>query len=254
MGGVGKTVLAAAIVQDPEVRAAFPDGVVWLTLGQTPDLLALQRRLLAWVAPDKDPPTEVSGGRDALDTALKSRRWLIVLDDVWRHTDLAAFEVADTPSRLLITTRDEAVVRASGAVPHVVEELTEPAAREFLAKAVGLAERDLPPATASVIRECGRLPLALALAGATLADAPKDEGLWRDVVAALRIADHEQLRAEFDYPYPHPIAAIQASVDFLPPEYRAAYLQLAIGTGRSGRRAAGIPATSPTRRTRRRLR
>jgi WD40 repeat protein len=48
------------------------------------------------------------------------------------------------------------------------------------------------------------------------------------VVNALRAADHDQLRAEFDYPYPHPIAAIQASVDFLPAEDRAAYLQLAI--------------------------
>ena len=64
---------------------AFPDGIVWLTLGQTPDVLTLQRRLLAWVAPDKEPPTELQAGRDALDTALKSRRWLIVLDDVWRH-------------------------------------------------------------------------------------------------------------------------------------------------------------------------
>jgi hypothetical protein len=79
-----------------------------------------------------------------------------------------------------------------------------------------------------VIKECGRLPLALALAGATIADAPEDEALWRDVVNALRAADHEQLRAEFDYPYPHPIATIQASVDFLLPEDKAAYLQLAI--------------------------
>jgi hypothetical protein len=228
MGGVGKTVLAAAVVEDPEIRARFRDGIVWLTLGQTPDVLHLQRRLLAWVAPDEEPPTEISAGRDALDTALKSRRWLIVLDDVWRHGDLRAFEVADTPSRLLITTRDEGVVRASGAVPHVIEELTEPAARAFLAAAVGLPQPDLPSAANDVIKECGRLPLALALAGATLADAPKDDALWRDVVAALQAADHEQLQAEFDYPYPHPIAAIQASVDFLPPEDRAAYLQLAI--------------------------
>ena len=61
----------------------------------------------------------------------------------------------------------------------MVEELTQPAARAFLASAVGLAERDLPPAADDVIRECGRLPLALALAGATLADAPKR----RDVLA-----------------------------------------------------------------------
>jgi WD40 repeat protein len=228
MGGVGKTVLAAAVIQDEQIRARFRDGIVWLTLGQTPDVLTLQRRLLAWVAPDKEPPNEFPAGRDALDTALKSRRWLIVLDDVWRQGDLRAFDVADTPSRLLITTRNEEVVRASGAVPHVVEELTPPAARAFLAKAVGLAEQDLPPTAGNVIEECGRLPLALALAGATLASAPEDEELWRDVVAALRAADHEQLQAEFDYPYPHPIAAIQASVDFLPPEHRAAYLQLAI--------------------------
>jgi hypothetical protein len=160
--------------------------------------------------------------------ALKSRRWLIVLDDVWRHADLHAFEVADTPSRLLITTRDEGVVRASGATPHVVEELAGPAARAFLAEAVGLAEADLPPEADELVRECGRLPLALALAGATLADAPDDAALWRDVLEALGNADHEELQAEFDYPYAHPIAAIQASVDFLPPADRAAYLQLAI--------------------------
>jgi NB-ARC domain/TIR domain len=228
MGGVGKTVLAAAVIQDPDVRAAFSDGAVWLTLGQTPDVLTLQRRLLAWVAPDIEPPTEVPAGRDALDTALKSRRWLIVLDDVWRPADLRAFEVADTPSRLLLTTRDEGVVRASGAIPHVVEELTKPGARELLAEAVGLQESDLPPAADEVIRECGGLPLALAPAGATLADAPRHEELWRDVVSALQAADHDRLQAEFDYPYPHPIAAIQASVDFLPSEDRTAYLELAI--------------------------
>jgi WD40 repeat protein len=228
MGGVGKTVLAAAVIQDEQIRASFRDGIVWLTLGQTPDMLILQRRLLAWVAPDKEPPSEIPAGRDALDTALKSRRWLIVLDDVWRHTDLRAFEVADTPSRLLITTRDDAVVRASGAVPYVVEELTEPAARAFLGETVGLPEADLPPVADDVVRECGRLPLALALAGATLADTPRDAELWRDVVAALRAADHDQLRAEFDYPYPHALAAIEASVDFLAADDKAAYLQLAI--------------------------
>ena len=228
MGGVGNTVLAVAVVQDRAIRIAFPDGIVWLTLGQTPDLPSLQRRLLAWVAPDAVPPTEIQAGRDALDTALKSRRWLIVLDDVWRPADLRAFEVADTPSRLLITTRDEGIVRASVAVPHIVEELTEPAARAFLAEAVGLAERDLPPAAADVIRECGQLPLALALAGAPLSRSPKDESRWHRMLAALVKADHEQLSHEFDYPYPHALEAIQASVDFLQPQDRAAYLQLAI--------------------------
>ncbi len=138
------------------------------------------------MAPDEEPPTEIQDGRDALDTALKNRRWLMVLDDVWRCADLRAFEVADTPSRFFITTRDEGVVRASGAVPHVVDELTQPAARAFLARGRRYREAELPPAADDMIRECGRLPLALALAGATLADDPKNETLWRDVVAALQ--------------------------------------------------------------------
>jgi hypothetical protein len=34
MGGIGKTVLAAALVQDPAVRERFSDGICWLTFGR----------------------------------------------------------------------------------------------------------------------------------------------------------------------------------------------------------------------------
>src|SRR5208283_1399643 len=46
MGGIGKTVLAAALAHDSEVRQAFADGIYWLTIGQTPNLLDLQNKLL----------------------------------------------------------------------------------------------------------------------------------------------------------------------------------------------------------------
>jgi hypothetical protein len=82
MGGVGKTVLAAAAVSDERITRAFPDDIYWLTLGQTPDLQNAQRRLLRWIAPDAPLPTSIQEGRDALDTALKSRRCLLVLDHV----------------------------------------------------------------------------------------------------------------------------------------------------------------------------
>jgi NB-ARC domain len=36
MGGIGKTVLAQALCQDEAVRAAFPDGVVWVKIGEKP--------------------------------------------------------------------------------------------------------------------------------------------------------------------------------------------------------------------------
>src|SRR5205823_5398068 len=45
MGGIGKSVLAAALARDEEVRRAFADGVFWVTVGQGPSLTALQQLL-----------------------------------------------------------------------------------------------------------------------------------------------------------------------------------------------------------------
>ncbi len=42
MGGIGKSVLAAAICRDREVRDAFADGIVWITIGQLPNIRLLQ--------------------------------------------------------------------------------------------------------------------------------------------------------------------------------------------------------------------
>jgi NB-ARC domain len=46
MGGIGKTMLAAALAHNPKVWQAFPDGIYWLTVGQTPNVLDLQNQLL----------------------------------------------------------------------------------------------------------------------------------------------------------------------------------------------------------------
>ena len=46
MGGTGKSVLAAALARDSEVRQAFPEGIYWLIFGQKPNLLELQKKLV----------------------------------------------------------------------------------------------------------------------------------------------------------------------------------------------------------------
>jgi TIR domain/NB-ARC domain len=43
MGGIGKTVIAAALCRSVDARRAFEDGILWLGLGQQPDLLRLIR-------------------------------------------------------------------------------------------------------------------------------------------------------------------------------------------------------------------
>ena len=213
---MGKTVLAAAVVEDPEIRAAFPDGIVGL---QQADARCAdpQRRLLAWVAPDKEPPTGVQAGRDALDTALKSRRWPIMLDDVWRHAACPTpSEVADTPSRLLITTRDEAVVRAGGAVPHVVEELTDPAARGS-SRRPSASPRRSPPAATDVIEVRPGCPWRSPSPARLSRTLPKMMGCGVTWSQRSRRPTTSNCRSSSATPTRTPIAAIQAGVDFLPP-------------------------------------
>jgi hypothetical protein len=46
LAGVGKTTAAASVAHDPEVQARFADGILWVTLGQEPELLV---RLHGWI-------------------------------------------------------------------------------------------------------------------------------------------------------------------------------------------------------------
>jgi NB-ARC domain len=43
MGGFGKTVLAQALCHDEVVQQAFPDGVIWITIGKESAFNAIPR-------------------------------------------------------------------------------------------------------------------------------------------------------------------------------------------------------------------
>jgi hypothetical protein len=47
MGGIGKSVVAAALARTAEARRVFTDGIVWLRIGKQPDLLTAVRVLVA---------------------------------------------------------------------------------------------------------------------------------------------------------------------------------------------------------------
>ena len=70
MGGVGKSVLARALCDDPAVQAAFPDGILWATLGQTPDLTA---RLHEWIDELRGTVDQMAPTPNQLSDALAER-------------------------------------------------------------------------------------------------------------------------------------------------------------------------------------
>jgi hypothetical protein len=102
MGGIGKTVLAAALAHDSELRQAFPDGIYWLTVGQKPNLLDLQNQLLRQLTGSKEALITEQEAKDALRKTLEGRTALVVADDAWTIDHADAFSVTAPPARLLI--------------------------------------------------------------------------------------------------------------------------------------------------------
>ena len=225
MGGIGKSVLAAALAHDSETRQVFSDGIYWLTIGQKPRLLDLQNRLLSQLTGSEETfPTEQEA-KEALREALQGRPVLIVVDDAWTLDAAQAFPVTEPPSRLLITTRNNEVLVGLGAEEDRVAVLSPSDSLEMLAEWSGQKNAsDLPPEAAEVAKECGYLPLALAMIGAMVCLRPT---AWEDAFSRLRHAD--LVNRNFPgYPYPNLRRAIELSVEGLESADRERYLNLAV--------------------------
>src|SRR5262249_20370503 len=153
---------------------AFPDGIAWTTVGKdiSGSLISrmqeVRRALGDQPAADESESQCINGYR----TLLQRKAALVIVDDIWRTADIEPFLAESPRSRLLFTTRDHAIIAATGAVEHTANLLTPEQSRILLAKWAGSAPEDLPSEAAALIRECGRLPLALAMTGAMLRDKP----------------------------------------------------------------------------------
>ena len=226
MGGIGKTVLAAALARDPEIREAFPDGVFWVTVGQEPRIEALQREL-AVAAGDQDAfVSSIAQGELVLERCLADRRLLVILDDVWLPAHASAFDVVRSPGKILITTRNAEVLVQLGAEELQLDLLSETASLELLADWAGCEVEALPTLASEVVQACGRLPLALAMIGAMVRRRPT---VWADALARLQRVELGKLKRSFPkYPYPDLLRALAASVEALEPTDRERYLELAV--------------------------
>src|SRR5207237_4107087 len=169
MGGIGKSVLATALARDHEVRRAFPDGVIWVGIGQQPTLVTLQRRV-AQALGDPGHFDNEPQGKGKLHELLEHQAVLLVLDDVWDPAHAEAFDVLGPRCRAVITTRDAALITSLGGTPHQVQLLTEAEALALLARWAECPEDALPPLARAVMTECGRFPLALSISGAMRRD------------------------------------------------------------------------------------
>jgi WD40 repeat protein len=227
MGGIGKSVLAAALARDLEVRQAFHDGIYWLTIGQEPKLLDLQNQFLRQLTGSKETFSTEREAKDALREALEGRTALIVIDDAWTIDAAYAFAVSAPPVRLIIATRNQEILVGLGAEEYRVDVLSPRDALKMLTEWVGLNSPDkLPTEAVEVAKECGYLPLALAMIGAMIRLRP---AAWKDAITRLQRADLGAIKNAFpNYPYPDLLRAIEISIEDLEAADRERYLDLAM--------------------------
>ncbi|MBW4561527.1 MAG: hypothetical protein KME32_10310 [Mojavia pulchra JT2-VF2] len=231
MGGIGKTVLATALARDEEVRKAFPDGVFWITFGQTPQILTWQSYLASALGDKQAAFTEIGLAKARLRELFADKTCLLILDDIWRLDDATPFEVLGERCQMLVTTRDAAIVTGLGGEEYQLAVLDAQQALALLADWANQPEMMHPTQQNDVVlqvaKECGYLPLALAMVGAMMRGKPPNR--WQNILEKLRSADLEKIKQQFpDYPYPDLLKAIAVSVAALDENCQQRYLDFAV--------------------------
>jgi DNA-binding SARP family transcriptional activator len=213
--GVGKTALAVHWAH--RARDRFPDGQLYVNLrgyAPTPPLRsieALAQFLHALGVPAEQVPVDLDEAAGLYRTRLADKHILVVLDNA-RSADQVRPLLPGSPGCLvLVTSRDRlgGLVAIEGARRLTLDALLPEEAVRLLTRLLGAervaAEQQAAEELAAV---CGRLPLALRIAAANLADQPGRS--IAEYLARLRQGDRlAELAVDSD-----PQAAVRTALDY----------------------------------------
>ncbi|MFF0248900.1 BTAD domain-containing putative transcriptional regulator [Streptosporangium sandarakinum] len=208
--GVGKSTLAVHVAH--LVRKRYPDGQLFVRLcdaSASPrdpsDALA---ELLRTLGVDSAGMPSSVGERAAMYRAkIADRAVLVLLDDAAGEAQVEPM-IPGTPGSAVLVTSRGPLPALPGAIAYALDVPPPADARDLLAGVAGASRVASDPESAeAIIGACGRLPLALRIAGARLVTRPA----WPLAELARRLADasalnelragHLDVRATFEASY-----------------------------------------------------
>ncbi|MBN6042317.1 BTAD domain-containing putative transcriptional regulator [Amycolatopsis sp. 195334CR] len=230
VAGAGKTALVVRAARS--LRERCPDGSLYVTLhGHSDGHEALEparvlRRLLRAVGADDTTPDDLDELAASWRAATASLRLLLVLDDAAGAEQVRPLLPAGPGSRVLVTSRRRlAGLDVTGRVS--LGPLDPDQAEDLLHRLVGgsraAAERD---AVRELARLCGRLPLALRIAGSRLQNRP----MWTFEYLVSRLADDGNRLGELTAEDRSVETAFRLSYHQLPAGQRRAFRALGLAT------------------------
>ena len=193
-GGVGKTTMSTVVARNVQVRATF-ERMAWISVGQTPDVMELQRILFAQLTGtslEASPAATAALQLDKLREACVGKRWLLVLDDVWDSAHEKLLNCIDdsttSTSRLLVSTRIRGLLQ--GAEEISLNLLTPEEAVNLLRRTANVTVGDTDTAAQAALRKlaelCGFLPLFIQVCAGMLSDYGGSEDWQTELVEALQ--------------------------------------------------------------------
>lgn len=166
-GGFGKTTLAAALCHNNDVQTAFNDGILWVTLGEHPNILGELTKLYAALTGEHIVFVNVDEGSHQVAKKLANHDCLMVIDDVCKPAHLRPFLHGGERCTRLITTRNRDFVVEFDAESIVIDEMKNAEAVQMLLAGINPVPADSAVFCDLVIR-LGHWPLILKLANAAL--------------------------------------------------------------------------------------
>ncbi|MFE3094148.1 tetratricopeptide repeat protein [Streptomyces sp. NPDC059248] len=245
--GVGKTTFATQWLVERE--GLFPDGQLYADLGG-PDAAGeagpaspatvLEAFLIALGAPAV--PVGVAQ-RSALWRSMTAKlRLVVLLDSAFTAAQVRPLLLTAPTGLTMVTSRSHLTgLQVDGAAVHRLDGLPAESAVELLAVGGGTRVSEEPAAAREVVRLCGRLPLAVALASAQLAVRPHRSvsaladslSRGRGVLDALRVDGVAVMRTALDLSYellPESSARLYRRMGLLPTDRHDLAMLTAIAT------------------------
>jgi hypothetical protein len=170
--GVGKSTTVAMITHDDEIARQFPDGILWTSLGETPDLLgALRSWADALGIEEAAQAARVEDLSLLITSRVRGQRLLLVIDDVWNLEHAKPFRVGGQHCATIMTSRlfDVAAALApTSADVYRLPVLSEDASLALLAELTPETVREHPAEARLLVNDLEGLPLAIHVAGRLL--------------------------------------------------------------------------------------
>jgi DNA-binding SARP family transcriptional activator len=192
-GGVGKSTLAIRAAH--ELRDVYPDGHLYADLesGRIHDVL--DRFLRALGVDGSTVPDDVEEKADMYRSRVANLRVLVVLDGATREDEVLPLLPAGPGCAVIVTSRAP-LSGLPGAALVAIHPFDVGLSLEMLAKIIG-PERMAAENGAAVelVDFCGRLPLAIRIAGARLASRPH----WRLDILVARLRNTARRLDELTY-------------------------------------------------------